>query len=96
MTNDRSTEQTDISDARQNYWRDNLRIVVGLLTIWFVVGYLASILFVEWFNELSIGKLPLGFWFAQQGSIVVFVLLVFVYARLMDGLDRRFARKRGL
>lgn len=59
-----------------------------LLAVWFVVSYLLSIVFVEALNEFKLGGFPLGFWFAQQGSIYVFVLLVFVYAWRMDRIDR--------
>ena len=74
----------------QSYWNANIRIVLTLLTIWFIVGYGISILFIEQVNQIKIGQLDLGFWFAQQGSIYVFVVLVLAYAILMDRLDRRF------
>ena len=62
------------------------------MTIWFLVAYGASILGIEWLNEnFKIGQLGLGFWMAQQGSIYVFVVLVFVYAIWMDRLDRKFS-----
>ena len=76
-------------DAR-NYWRANIRTVIVLLGIWFVVGFVCSILFIEPLNTFKIGKLGLGFWFAQQGSIFVFVLLVLAYAIRMDRLDRKY------
>jgi putative solute:sodium symporter small subunit len=77
-----------ITDLQQ-YWRSNLRIVTVLLSIWFVVTFCISILFIQPLNSFSIGELGLGFWFAQQGSIFVFVVLVFAYAILMDRLDRK-------
>ncbi len=73
------------------YWRANTRLIAVLLLIWATVSYGCGILFVEELNRFSIGKLPLGFWFAQQGSIYVFVVLIFVYAFAMDRLDRRYA-----
>jgi putative solute:sodium symporter small subunit len=75
---------------RSAYWRENLRILVILLSIWFGVSFGLGILLVEPLNTFRIGGFPLGFWFAQQGSIYVFILLVFVYARWMDRVDRRY------
>ena len=81
----------DTSDnRRRKYWRANIQLISILLTIWAVVSYGCSILFVEQLNHFRVGALPLGFWFAQQGSIYVFVALVFVYAWLMDRLDRKY------
>ena len=79
-----------MSSRTQQYWRHNLRYVVGLLLVWFVVSFGCGILFVEQLNNIRIGGFQLGFWFAQQGSIYVFVVLIFVYVRLMNRLDRRF------
>ena len=76
--------------SHQQYWRRNIRIVLFLLTIWFVVGFGISVLFIEQVNQIKIGKLGLGFWFAQQGSIYVFILLVLMYALCMDWLDRKY------
>lgn len=73
----------------QQYWRSNLRIVAVLMTIWFIVAFGISIVFIVPLNSFSVGQLGLGFWFAQQGSIFVFVILVFAYAILMDRLDRQ-------
>ena len=74
------------------YWARNLRYLFMLLSIWFVVSYGFGILFVDALNTVRIPGtgFKLGFWFAQQGSIYVFVVLIFVYARLMNGLDREF------
>jgi putative solute:sodium symporter small subunit len=71
------------------YWRANLRAMAVLLTVWFVVSYLLGIVLVEPLNAFRIGGFPLGFWFAQQGSIYTFVLLILAYALWMDRLDRR-------
>jgi putative solute:sodium symporter small subunit len=76
----------------KRYWRANLKIVSILMTIWFLVAYGASIFGIEWLNQFKIGQLGLGFWMAQQGSIYVFVVLVFVYAIWMDWLDRKFSQ----
>ncbi len=78
------------TSARQ-YWRHNLRYLVILLTIWATVSFGFGILLVEPLNRIRIGGFQLGFWFAQQGSIYIFVLLIVVYVILMNRLDRRFA-----
>jgi putative solute:sodium symporter small subunit len=74
------------------YWRRNLRYLAVLLTIWFAVSYGAGILFAEQLDALRIPGtgFPVGFWFAQQGSIYTFVILIFVYVVLMNRLDREF------
>ncbi len=72
------------------YWKENLRYLVVLLTIWFVVSYGAGIMFKDALNSIKIGGFKLGFWFAQQGSIYVFVVLIFVYVRLMNKLDKKY------
>lgn len=79
-----------IRENHQAYWHANLRVMAILLTIWFVVSYGFGILLVEPLNRFHLGGFPLGFWFSQQGSIYVFVLLVLVYARWMDRIDARF------
>lgn len=72
------------------YWKENLKYLVILLSIWFAVSYGCGILFKEELNELRLGGFKLGFWFAQQGSIYVFVILIFVYVRLMNKLDKKY------
>ena len=74
----------------QDYWKTNLRYLLILLIIWFVVSYGFGILLAEQLNSIQIGGFKLGFWFAQQGSIYTFVVLIFVYVRLMNRLDKRF------
>lgn len=74
----------------EQYWRENLKYVGILLTIWFVVSYGFGILLVEPLNKIQMGGFKLGFWFAQQGSIYIFVILIFVYVWLMNRLDRKF------
>jgi putative solute:sodium symporter small subunit len=78
--------------SHEGYWRKNLTYVGGLLAVWFVISYGAGILFVEPLNQFRIPGtgFPLGFWFAQQGSIYVFVVLIFVYVFLMNRLDREY------
>lgn len=75
---------------RKLYWKKNLRFLLSLLAIWFVVSYGCGILWVEQLNEIQLGGFKLGFWFAQQGAIYVFVLLIFVYVYGMNKLDRSF------
>jgi putative solute:sodium symporter small subunit len=83
-------EATVDEDQRRTYWRRNLRLMAVLLTIWALVSFGAGILFVEPLNEIVIAGFPLGFWFAQQGSIIVFVILIAVYVVRMDKLDAEF------
>ena len=81
-------------DARQEnrtaYWKENLSYLISLLAIWFVVSYGFGILFVEQMNNFRIGGAKLGFWFAQQGSIYVFVVIIFIYVFLMNRLDKKY------
>lgn len=77
-------------ENRSAYWKANLSLLTVLLIIWFVVSYGFGILLVEPLNAISLGGYKLGFWFAQQGSIYVFVVLIFVYAFAMNQIDRRF------
>lgn len=74
---------------RSHHWDANKRLVCWLLLVWGLVSIGASILLVEPLNRLRLGRLPLGFWFGQQGAMVVFVALIFIYARRMDRLDRQ-------
>lgn len=74
----------------QSYWSANVRLLLSLLAIWFVVSFGAGILFVEQLNAVQLGGYPLGFWFAQQGSIYTFVALIFFYAHRMKTIERRF------
>lgn len=72
------------------YWKENIRYLIILLTIWFLVSYGAGILFKETLDTIKIGGFKLGFWFAQQGSMYVFVILIFVYVRIMNKLDKKY------
>lgn len=81
----------DISEASfKAYWRENLTLMGVLLAIWFLVSFGAGILFRDFLDQFSIGSAPLGFWFAQQGSIYVFVILIFVYSALMHRIERKY------
>ena len=73
----------------QMYWRDNIRVVSFLLLIWFAVAYGCSIFCIELLNQVQIGNVGLGFWFAQQGAIYGFILLTFIYALAMARLEKR-------
>jgi len=77
-------------DEKKRYWKKNLQYIFILLGIWFFVSYCCGILLVEQLNTIKMGGFKLGFWFAQQGSIYVFVILIFVYVYLMNGLDKSF------
>lgn len=80
------------SDERREYWRKNVTYLGVLLSIWFIVSFGCGILFVEPLNTFRLPGtgFPLGFWFAQQGSIATFVVLIFVYVWLMNRLDREY------
>ena len=75
---------------RAAYWRANLRVLAGCMLVWFICSYGFGILLVEQLNQVTIAGFPLGFWFAQQGSIYVFVALIFFYAWRMNQLDRKY------
>jgi putative solute:sodium symporter small subunit len=75
---------------RREYWRRNLRLMAVLLTVWALVSFGAGILFVEPLNNIDFLGFPLGFWFAQQGSIITFVILIAVYVWRMDKLDAEY------
>ena len=82
--------QNNPQNHRQVYWRANIRILTILLSIWFIVSFGGGILFVDQLNQIKLGGFKLGFWIAQQGSIYTFVVLIFVYVRLMNKLDQKF------
>ncbi len=78
------------SIEQKKYWKENLKYLAILLSIWFLVSYVFGILLVDELNTIRLGGFKLGFWFAQQGSIYVFVILIFVYIRLMNRLDKKY------
>ena len=78
----------------EKYWKINIKYVKILLIIWFVFSFLFGIILKDFLNEFSIAGFKLGFCFAQQGSIYVFVILIFVYVKLMNNLDKKFAFKK--
>ncbi|OFC70782.1 DUF4212 domain-containing protein [Alteromonas confluentis] len=77
-------------DDKAAYWKENLSLLAKLLVVWFVVSFGAGILFVDALNEIRFFGFKLGFWFAQQGSIYVFVVLIFVYMAKMNALDKKY------
>ena len=78
----------------EEYWKKNIKYLIILLSIWFTVSFGFGIILIEELNQFKIGGFKLGFWFAQQGSIYVFVALILVYILLMNRLDKKFNSKR--
>lgn len=78
-----------ISHAKR-YWRENIKYLFILLSIWFLVSFGAGIIFKDFLDQFQLGGFKLGFWFAQQGSIYIFVILIFIYIRLMNHLDKKY------
>jgi len=79
-----------MSDSAQTYWKSNIKIVLVLLSIWFFISFGCGILFVDFLDQFRFGGFKLGFWIAQQGSIFVFVVLIYAYIYLMDKLDNEY------
>tara|TARA_B100000131_G_scaffold283876_1_gene292110 strand:+ start:446 stop:700 length:255 start_codon:yes stop_codon:yes gene_type:complete len=80
----------------QKYWQENVTLIIKCLTIWFISSYVCSIILVEQINSFRIGGFKLGFWFAQQGSIYIFVLLIFYYANRIGKIDDKYDSKNKL
>ena len=74
----------------RGYWKENINLIVKCLFIWFLSSYVFSIIVVDQLNEIRLGGYKLGFWFAQQGSIYIFVILIFYYAFKMGEIDQRY------
>jgi putative solute:sodium symporter small subunit len=72
------------------YWQENIRTIMQLLAVWFIVSYGFGILFVDLLDTIAIGGFKLGFWFAQQGSMYTFLILIFVYAKRMNTIDEKY------
>ena len=81
------------SERNKAYWRKNLQYLAILLSIWFITSYLCSIIFVEQLDKIQFGGYRLGFYFSQQASIWIFVELIFVYAWLMNRLEKKYAQQ---
>lgn len=89
-TADASTTSASTKADHREYWRRNLKLIGILLAVWFTVSFLAGIVLARPLTDVYIGEVPVAFWMAQQGSIIVFVLIIFVYAWRMNKLDREF------
>ena len=75
---------------KKKYWRENLKYLAILLSIWFIVSFGFGVIWVDELNTIKLGGFKLGFWFAQQGSIYVFVILILAYIRIMNKLDKKY------
>lgn len=82
-----------VAASLRRYWRTNLLVMSSLLLVWGAVGLGCGVLLADWLNQWRLGGVPLGFWFAQQGSIIVFVLLILVYCIVMNRVDARHHRE---
>ncbi len=80
------------ADNDKAYWKANIRLLLSLLAVWFAASFGCGILLADWLDQFRFGGFKLGFWMAQQGSIYVFIVLIFVYIRQMDKLDGRYRR----
>ena len=78
------------------YWRSNIKVVFSLLIVWFIASFGFGILFSDSLDQIKIGGFKLGFWFAQQGSIYVFVVIIFLYVWLMKRLDRKLSEEEDI
>ena len=83
----------ETSEKNKAYWRKNLQYLTILLSIWFITSYLCSVVFVEQLDKIRVGGCPLGFYFSQQASIWIFVGLIFVYAWLMNRLEKQYTQR---
>ncbi len=83
-------DKQDEARRARGYWHANIRLLVALMSIWFFVSFGCGILFRDFLDQWSIGGYPLGFWFAQQGSIYVFIVLIVVYVRRMRTIEKRY------
>ena len=79
-----------VKNKSKAYWKENIRYLFVLLSVWFLVSFFAGIIFKDVLNDFKLGGFKLGFWFAQQGSMYVFVILIFIYVRLMNKLDKKY------
>lgn len=82
-----------MSNRAEAYWKANVSLIIKLLLVWFIVPFLGGIVFVDTLNQINLGGYPLGFWIAQQGSIYLFVVLIFYYAKKMSDLDDEYAQE---
>ncbi len=80
----------NMPSKKDSYWNENIRILISLLSVWFLVSFGFGILLSDWLDQFQIGGFKLGFWFAQQGSIYIFIILIFIYIHLMNKLDKKY------
>lgn len=90
MAEDDSDETYETRENERGYWRANIKLLITLMSIWFLVSFGAGILFRPFLDQFSLGGYPLGFWFAQQGSIYIFIALIVIYVRQMRKIEKRF------
>lgn len=84
------SEESPNAASAGAYWKENIRLLITLMVIWFAVSFGAGILFRDFLDQFMIGGFPLGFWFAQQGSIYVFIALIFYYTAKMKAIERKY------
>ena len=97
MDTEEKSNQLEHETALNNqtlYWQANLKLLAKLLVVWFAVSFGCGIILVDWLDQFTIAGFKLGFWFAQQGSIYVFVTLIFIYIGLMNRLDKKYHSKK--
>ncbi|PHS20392.1 MAG: hypothetical protein COA86_00105 [Kangiella sp.] len=88
---DNNNKSKSSSDSDSNiYWKENIRLIFICLSIWFIVSFGFGILLVDWLNQFRVAGFKLGFWFAQQGSIYTFLILIFFYINRMNKLDNKY------
>ena len=90
MSESQNESKTAKEQAAIAYWRENVRMLITMLVIWFVVSYVCGIILAPVLNNIEIGGYMLGFWFAQQGSIYAFIAIIFTYVVRMNALDRKY------
>jgi putative solute:sodium symporter small subunit len=83
-------QQRAVEEKAQAYWKKNITLILSLLAVWALVSYVCGIFLAEPLRDVTIGSLPFGFWFAQQGSILTFIVLIAIYAVTMDKVDKEF------
>ena len=83
-----------MKNKNQSYWKSNLKVVLSLLLVWFIASYGFGIIFSNFLDQIKIGGFKLGFWFAQQGSIYGFVILIFIYVFAMHRLEKKIQNKK--
>ena len=94
--NQNKNEQSALQAAKKAYWNANITVVLILMGIWFLFGCVLSIFAVDQLNQIKIGGFPLGFWMAQQGTTIAFIVVVFAYVLIMKKLDVKFLKEAGI